>query len=150
MRVLIQRVKRCSVEIEGKLHSSVERGMLIFLGIKNGDAAADAEYLAERCTLLRIFEDEGGKMNLSIKDVHGKAMVVSQFTLYGDTRKGNRPSYTDAAPPQIAETLYDHFITHLKKQLGDMYVASGVFRAMMDIELVNDGPVTLILESRSR
>ena len=148
MRALVQRVKRCSVTIEGKPHSSIERGMLILLGIKNGDTKSDAEYLAERCSALRIFDDESGKMNISIKDVHGDAMVVSQFTLYGDTRKGNRPSYTDAAPPQIADELYTYFITCLQKILGKHHVAAGVFRAMMNVELINDGPVTLILESK--
>lgn len=149
MRALIQRVKRCSVTIDGKLHGSIGAGILIFLGIKNTDVESDAEYLAERCSLLRIFEDEAGKMNLSVKDVNYEAIVVSQFTLYGDTHKGNRPSYTDAAPPQIAETLYDHFINHLKKRLGERHVASGVFRAMMNVELINDGPVTLMLESKN-
>jgi D-tyrosyl-tRNA(Tyr) deacylase len=146
MRALVQRVKRCSVTIEGKLHSSIERGILILLGIKNGDIESDAEYLAERCSSLRIFEDEAGKMNLSVKDVKGEAIVVSQFTLYGDTHKGNRPSYTDAAPPQIAEALYNNFISYLQKFLGEKRVAAGVFRAMMNIELINDGPVTLMLE----
>ncbi len=150
MRVLVQRVKRCSVTIEGTLHSSIEKGMLILLGIKKGDTESDAEYLAERCSSLRIFEDKTGKMNLSVKDVKGEAIVVSQFTLYGDTQKGNRPSYSDAAPPQIAEALYDHFNRHLKKHLDEQHVASGIFRAMMDVELVNDGPVTLMLESKNR
>jgi D-tyrosyl-tRNA(Tyr) deacylase len=150
MRALVQRVKRCSVTIEGKLHSSIKYGMLIFLGVKNGDRESDAEYLAERCSSLRIFANEAGKMNLSIKDVKGEAMVVSQFTLYGDTHKGNRPSYIDAAPLQRAEVLYDHFVNQLKKHLGDENVASGVFRAMMDVELINDGPVTLMLESKNR
>jgi D-tyrosyl-tRNA(Tyr) deacylase len=148
MRALVQRVKRCSVTIEGKPHSSIEGGMLIFLGIKNGDTKSDAEYLAERCSSLRIFEDEAGKMNISINDIHGEAIVVSQFTLYGDTRKGNRPSYTDAAPPQIAEALYQYFITCLQRILGEHRVAAGVFRAMMNVELINDGPVTLMLESK--
>jgi D-tyrosyl-tRNA(Tyr) deacylase len=150
MRALVQRVKRCSVTTEGKIHSSIERGILVFLGVKNGDTMSDAEYLAERCSLLRIFEDETGKMNLSVKDAKGEVMVVSQFTLYGDTHKGNRPSYTDAAPPHIAEALYDFFIKHLQENLGNQYVASGVFRAMMDVELANDGPVTLMLESKNR
>ena len=149
MRALVQRVKRCSVSIDGKLTSSIGMGLLVFLGVKNGDAEVDAEYLAERCASLRIFDDEAGKMNLSVKDVLGEAMVVSQFTLYGDTRKGNRPSYTDAASQQIAEVLYDHFAEHLRKLLGEKRVATGVFRAMMDVELVNDGPVTLILESKN-
>jgi D-aminoacyl-tRNA deacylase len=150
MRALVQRVKRCSVLLEGTQKSSIELGMLILLGVKNGDTESDADYLAERCSSLRIFEDEAGKMNLSVKDVKGEAMVVSQFTLYGDTHKGNRPSYTDAAPPQIAEALYNRFISHLQKLVGDQRVASGVFRAMMDIDLINDGPVTLMLESKNR
>jgi D-aminoacyl-tRNA deacylase len=149
MRALVQRVKRCSVSIDGKLTSFIGMGVLVFLGLKNDDAKIDAEYLAERCASLRIFDDEAGKMNLSVKDVNGEAMVVSQFTLYGDTRKGNRPSYTDAASQQIAEVLYDHFTKHLRKLLGEKQVATGVFRAMMDVELVNDGPVTLILDSKS-
>ncbi|MFI5136102.1 MAG: D-aminoacyl-tRNA deacylase [Chitinophagales bacterium] len=150
MRALVQRVKRCSVTIEGTLTSFIEMGVLIFLSVKNSDAEVDAEYLAERCSSLRIFDDESGKMNLSVKDLDGEAMVVSQFTLYGDTRKGNRPSYTDAASLQIAELLYDHFIIHLRKLLGEKRVSTGVFRAMMEIELVNDGPVTLMLESKSQ
>jgi D-tyrosyl-tRNA(Tyr) deacylase len=150
MRALVQQVKRCSVSIDGKLTSSIGMGLLVFLGVKNGDAEVDAEYLAERCASLRIFDDEARKMNLSVKDVLGEAMVVSQFTLYGDTRKGNRPSYTDAASQKIAEVLYDHFAEHLRKLLGEKRVATGVFRAMMDVELVNDGPVTLILESKSQ
>jgi D-tyrosyl-tRNA(Tyr) deacylase len=150
MRALVQRVKRCSVTIDGKLYSSIETGLLILLGIKNGDTESASEYLAERCSSLRIFEDEAGKMNLSIKDVMGEVMVVSQFTLYGDTHKGNRPSYTDAAPPQIAEPMYNNFIRHLQKFIGDERVASGVFRAMMNVELINDGPVTLMLESKNQ
>ena len=125
-------------------------GMLVFLGVKNSDAEIDAEYLAERCVSLRIFDDETGKMNLSVNDVNGEAMVVSQFTLYGDTRKGNRPSYSDAASHQIAEMLYNHFTNQLRKLLGEKRVATGVFRAMMDVELVNDGPVTLLLESKNQ
>jgi D-aminoacyl-tRNA deacylase len=150
MRALIQRVKRCSVTIEGKLHSSIQHGMLILLGIKNGDTEADAEALAGRCSSLRIFDDEAGKMNLSIKERKGGVMVVSQFTLYGDTRKGNRPSYTDAAPSQSAEVLYHRFLNHIQSQLEGQKVASGVFRAMMDVELINDGPVTYLLESKNR
>ncbi len=123
--------------------------MLILLGVKNNDTEVDAEYLAERCASLRIFNDETGKMNLSVKDVIGEAMVVSQFTLYGDTRKGNRPSYTDAATQKTAEVLYDRFTAHLRNLLGEKRIATGVFRAMMDVELVNDGPVTLILESKN-
>jgi len=147
MRALVQRIKKCSVTIDGSIHSSIGPGMLILLGVKQTDNTADAQYLAERCTNLRIFDDASGKMNLSVRDVSGACMVVSQFTLYGDTRKGNRPSYTEAAPPELAENLYNEFVSQLRKQLGNDKVSTGVFRAMMDVELVNDGPVTLLLES---
>ncbi|MCI0706828.1 MAG: D-aminoacyl-tRNA deacylase [Ignavibacteriae bacterium] len=150
MRALVQRVKRCSVTINGSLHSEIGAGMLILLGVKQGDTSTDAQYLAERCLNLRIFDDTDGKMNLSVRDAGGSVMVVSQFTLYGDTRKGNRPSYAEAAPPQDAERLYDEFTNHLRGVLGSGRVASGVFRAMMDVVLVNDGPVTLLLESKTR
>jgi D-tyrosyl-tRNA(Tyr) deacylase len=150
MRALVQRVKQCSVVIERKQKSSIGKGILILLGVRNGDGEGDAEYLAERCAALRIFEDAAGKMNLSVRDIKGEVMVVSQFTLYGDTRKGNRPSYIEAAPPQIAESLYDHFTINLQKLIGERNVATGTFRAMMDVELVNDGPVTLMIESRCK
>lgn len=149
MRALIQRVKRCSVSMNGSLHSSIGPGMLIFLGVKQTDSPAEAQSLAERCANLRIFDDVSGKMNLSVRDVQGSAMVVSQFTLYGDTRKGNRPSYSDAAPPEMAERLYEEFVQQLRRQIGADRVATGVFRAMMDVELVNDGPVTVLLESKN-
>lgn len=148
MRALIQRVKQCSVSIDGKLHSSTGAGILILLGVKNGDTTKDAQYIAERCAALRIFEDSEGKMNLSLNDIHGDAMVVSQFTLYGDARKGNRPSYTEAAPPEQAEILYNDFAGYLQKLLGDNRVATGKFRAMMDVSLINDGPVTILVESK--
>lgn len=150
MRACIQRVKQCSVSVDDKLISSIGPGMLILLGIRSNDTKSDGEYLAERCASLRIFEDTAGKMNLSIEDIKGEVMVVSQFTLYGDTRKGNRPSYIDAAPSHIAEPLYDYFTDKLRKLLGDQRVAIGVFRAMMDVELVNLGPVTLIVDSKNR
>ena len=149
MRALIQRVRRCSVSIEGKVHSSIGPGMLILLGVKQGDQATDAEYLADRCAALRIFEDPQGKMNLSVQDVGGSVMVVSQFTLYGDTRKGNRPSYSEAAAPAEAEELYEHFARRMRLSLGDERIATGMFRAMMDVELVNDGPVTVMVESKT-
>ena len=149
MRALIQRVRRSSVVIDGKTHNSIGPGMLILLGVKQGDREEAAEYLADRCASLRIFEDSQGKMNLSVKDTDGSAMVVSQFTLYGDTRKGNRPSYSEAAQPAQAEELYEHFVRCLRRSLGEGKVATGVFRAMMDVELVNDGPVTVMVESKS-
>jgi D-tyrosyl-tRNA(Tyr) deacylase len=122
---------------------------LILLGVKRTDTEADAFSLAERCVRLRIFDDAAGKMNRSVQDVHGSALVVSQFTLYGETRKGNRPDYSDAAPSAAAEKLYEHFVEHLRRQMGDDRVATGVFRAMMDVELVNDGPVTVLLENNN-
>ena len=149
MRALVQRVKRSSVIIEGEVKSSIQKGVLILLGVKTDDAESDARYLAERCAALRIFDDDQGKMNLSLLEVKGDALVVSQFTLYGDTRKGNRPSYTDAAPHHLAESLYETFVHHLKQSIGETHVQTGVFRAMMDIELVNDGPVTVMLESKN-
>lgn len=150
MRALIQRVKRCAVAIDGRTHSSIEAGMLVLLGVRGDDAEEDARYLAQKCTSLRIFNDEGGVMNISLKDAGGSIMVVSQFTLYGDTRKGNRPGYSDAAPPEKAEALYVKFVDLLKETLGADRVATGVFRAMMDVELVNDGPVTVMVESKRK
>ena len=149
MRALVQRVKKCQVHIDGRMYSAIGPGMLIFLGVRRGDAEEDAQYLADRCAALRIFEDQQEKMNLSVKDIDGSAMVVSQFTLYADTRRGNRPGFTDAAPPEVAEDLYEKFVRHLKDSLGDSKVATGVFRAMMDVELINDGPVTVMIESKS-
>lgn len=148
MRALLQRVKRSSVTIDGKLHSAIGPGLLILLGVKLTDGEQDADYLADRCVALRIFDDSEGKMNLSVKETGGSMMVVSQFTLYGDTRKGNRPSYSDAAGPELAENLYIRFVNRLKAALGQEKIATGVFRAMMDVELVNDGPVTVTVESR--
>ena len=149
MRALVQRVKRCQVSIDGNVYSAIGKGMLVLLGVRTGDSESDADYLADRCTALRIFEDRDGKMNLSVKDVDGSVMVVSQFTLYGDTRKGNRPGFSDAAPPEVANALYEKFVAWLRQQLGDGKVATGVFRTMMDVELVNDGPVTVMVESKS-
>ncbi len=148
MRALLQRVKEASVSINGSSYSNIERGLLIFLGVGSGDVSDDASYLAGRCASLRIFDDEEQKMNLSLRDVAGSVLVISQFTLYGDTRKGNRPSFTDAAPPEIAEKLYEEFVAHLRNELGERKVFTGVFRAMMEVKLVNDGPVTVTVESK--
>jgi D-tyrosyl-tRNA(Tyr) deacylase len=150
MRALIQRVRRASVSVDGTVRSSIGPGMLILLGVRQGDRSDDARYLAERCGSLRIFEDEQGKMNRSVIESGGSALVVSQFTLYGDTRRGNRPSFTDAAAPDVAQQLYEEFVSISKTILGDERVETGVFRAMMDVELVNDGPVTVIVESKER
>jgi D-tyrosyl-tRNA(Tyr) deacylase len=148
MKAIIQRVSSASVAINGALHSRIDQGLLILLGIKTGDTVDDARYVAEKCASIRIFEDADEKMNLSVRDVQGSMMIVSQFTIYGDTTKGNRPSFIDAAPPQVAEPLYEQFVTHMISLLGPEKVATGVFRAMMDVSLVNDGPVTVIVESK--
>ena len=148
MRALIQRVSKASVAIDGKMYSSIEKGLLILLGIKIHDTAEDARSIAEKSCALRIFEDDQQKMNLSVCDIGGSVLAVSQFTLYGDTRKGNRPSFMDAAPPAEAEPLYNIFVDQLRQKLGNDRVSTGLFRAMMDIELVNNGPVTVMLESK--
>ncbi len=148
MRALVQRVSNASVAVEDAVHSSIERGMLIFLGVATGDVEEDARYLARRCSDLRIFEDSDGKLNLSVKDTGGSVLAVSQFTLCADTKKGNRPSFHEAAMPEIAEALYNQFTETLRAELGEGRVATGVFRAKMQVHLVNDGPVTLMLESK--
>jgi D-tyrosyl-tRNA(Tyr) deacylase len=150
MRALVQRVARCTVSIDGTLHSETGAGMLVLLGVTTSDGEAEAQALAEKCAKLRIFDDDQGKMNINVQDAGGDAMVVSQFTLYGDTRRGNRPSYTEAAPPEQAEHVYDAFVRTLRGLLGSERVKTGVFKAMMQIELVNDGPVTLLLESKQQ
>ncbi len=144
MKALIQRVKRASVSIEGKLYSSISSGLLVFLGVEKDDEKVNAEKLSQKVINLRIFEDENEKMNLSLKDVKGEMLVVSQFTLCGDCKKGTRPSFDKAANPDKAVDLYEYFIKCLKED--NIPVQTGKFRAMMDVELVNDGPVTLWVE----
>jgi D-tyrosyl-tRNA(Tyr) deacylase len=148
MRALIQRVKQSSVEVDGETIGAIGRGILILLGVTHSDTEEAARYLALRCSNLRIFEDIENKMNLSVKDVKGEALVISQFTLYGDTTRGNRPSYSEAAQPELAESLYDKFVYHLRNELGDDKVKTGKFRAMMNVHLINDGPVTVMVESK--
>ena len=143
--MVVQRVLRASVRVAGEVRGSVERGLLVFLGVANGDGEDAARFLADKLAALRIFEDEGGKMNRSVLDVGGGVLVVSQFTLLGDARKGNRPSFSDAAPPEAANALYERFCAMLREK--GLAVATGVFRAEMAVELVNDGPVTILLDS---
>lgn len=149
MRALVQRVTEGSVEIKDANYSaSIGKGMVILLGVKEGDTEDDMIFVADKCSNLRIFEDENGKMNLSLKDINGEVLVISQFTLYGDTRKGNRPNFTDAAKPELAEYLYNKFIERLKNNLGSDKVKNGIFAAMMLVKIFNDGPVTIIVESK--
>ena len=146
MKAVLQRVSRASVTVDGALVGKISRGLLVLLGVEQGDTESDAQQLADKTVQLRIFDDADGKMNLALPDVGGAVLVVSQFTLLGDCRKGRRPSFIQAAPPEVAERLYEHFIAAVGVQR--IAVQSGRFRAMMDVELVNDGPVTLILDSR--
>ncbi len=144
MKALIQRVKRASVSIGGQLYSSINSGLLVFLGVEKDDEKENAEKLAQKIINLRIFEDENDKMNLSVKDVQGEILVVSQFTLCGDCKKGTRPSFDKAANPDTANSLYEYFVKCLEE--ANFPIKTGKFRAMMDVELVNDGPVTLWVE----
>ena len=145
MRAVVQRVKSASVKVEGKLVSEIGAGVLIFLGVAHEDTATEIEYIANKVANLRIFEDAEGKMNCSLLDIGGTALVVSQFTLYGDCRKGRRPSFIKAARPESAKALYEQFITALEQQ--NIPTQGGTFQAMMDVELINDGPVTILLDS---
>ncbi len=145
MRAVIQRVKSASVTVEGRVVSEIREGLLVFLGVAQEDTLADIDYMANKIANLRIFEDDQGRMNLSILDINGEALVVSQFTLYGDCRKGRRPSFIAAARPEKADPLYQEFMDKIS-QLG-VPVKAGIFQAMMDVELINDGPVTMLLDS---
>lgn len=148
MRAVIQRVTYARVEVDGAVVGEIGAGLLVLLGVAKGDTAADADYLAAKISGLRIFSDEAGKMNLSVLDAGGAMLAVSQFTLYGDTRKGRRPSFDAAAGPEEARALYEYFV-QTSRQLG-LTVATGIFQANMKVSLLNDGPVTLIVESPSR
>ena len=145
MRAIIQRVKSASVTVEGEIVSEIRMGLLVFLGVAQEDTPTDVDYMASKIANLRIFEDDEGRMNLSILDIGGEALVVSQFTLYGDCRKGRRPSFIHAARPEKADPLYQAFMDEISR-LG-VPVKAGIFQAMMDVELINDGPVTMMLDS---
>ena len=146
MRAVVQRVAQARVEVGGEVVGTIGKGFLVLIGVAQGDTAADAAYLAEKTAGLRVFEDAAGKMNLALAEVGGAVLAVSQFTLLGDCRKGRRPGFTDAAPPELADALYTDYVAALRAQ--GLTVATGVFRAEMQVHLVNDGPVTLLLDSR--
>jgi len=145
MRLVIQRVTEARVTVSESTKGAIRKGLLVLLGVSRSDTAADADYLLEKLLGLRIFPDEAGKMNLNVVESRGALLIVSQFTLYGDCRKGRRPSFDQAAPPEQAQALYDYFIEAARR--GPVPVEAGVFQAMMQVHLVNDGPVTILLDS---
>ena len=147
MKALIQRVSRARVTAEGVETGVIGKGFAVLLGVRIGDTDADAKFLAEKTAGLRVFPDAQDKMNLALAEVDGSVLVVSQFTLYADTQKGNRPSFINAAPPAEAERLYEVYVGHLRRVLGADKVATGIFRASMSVEIINDGPVTIELTS---
>jgi D-aminoacyl-tRNA deacylase len=148
MRAVIQRVSRASVTVDGEIVGQIGKGLLVLLGVATGDDEAAAEYLADKVAGLRIFEDADGKMNLACADVGGAVLIVSQFTLYGDVRKGKRPSFDRAARPEEANRLYEYFVSRIRA--NGLKCGTGTFQAMMDVELVNDGPVTILLDSEKQ
>ena len=148
MVALVQRVSEAAVDVDGETVGAIDDGLLILLGVHEDDTRNESEWCAEKCANLRVFPDDEGKMDESLLDVSGEALVVPQFTLYGDTSKGNRPSFTEAAPPDQADRLYEHFVAELEGHLGRT-VPTGKFGALMDVHLTNDGPVTLWVERRA-
>jgi len=156
MRALVQRVSEAGVYIEKENYKvEIEKGIVILLGIKNDDSEEDILFVADKCSNLRIFfqrdasaEDENDKMNLSLKDIDGEVLIISQFTLYGDSRKGNRPSFIEAAKPEIAIPIYEKFVSRMKLNLGEEKIKTGIFGTMMTVKIINDGPVTILVESK--
>src|SRR5437870_8776768 len=146
MRAVVQRVTRAKVTVDGETVGEIGNGLVVLLALARDDTKVAAAYLVDKIAALRIFDDEEGKMNLSVKDVNGALLIISQFTLYGDVRRGLRPSWIDAAPPEVAEPLYDFFVRQAKSVIDN--IATGKFQAMMQVELVNDGPVTILLDSQ--
>ena len=144
MKLVIQRVSKASVEVSNKVVGKIDKGFMVLIGIKKGDTTKEADYLVKKLCNMRIFEDENGKMNLSVKDVKGKLLIISQFTLYANCQSGNRPSFTDAQKPDEANELYEYFCK--KCQEENIEVEKGIFGAHMDVSLVNDGPVTIVIE----
>jgi D-tyrosyl-tRNA(Tyr) deacylase len=149
MRIVIQRVSEASVKVGGEIISSIKKGILVLVGIEDADNQEDIGWLTTKIVQLRIFDDENGVMNLSVKDIGGEIIVVSQFTLHASTKKGNRPSYIRASKPDFAIPMYEKFITTIENALGKK-VGTGKFAAMMDVSLVNDGPVTIIIDSKNK
>ena len=147
MKAVIQRVTRASVEVDGKITGQIRAGLVVLLGVAKGDTESDLTYLAEKIPALRIFSDEAGKMNRSLAEIGGGVLAISQFTLLGDTKKGRRPGFDQAADPDVAKRLYEQFVERLRQT--DLTVGTGVFGAHMKVELVNDGPVTFVLDSRN-
>lgn len=143
MKAIIQRVSRGSVTIDDRIVGKIGHGYVLLLGVKEGDTEDDARFLAGKTAGLRIFNGKNGLMNLSIEDINGEILVISQFTLYADTKRGNRPGFSKAAKPEIAEHLYEHYVAELRAKLGESRVQTGKFGAMMSVELINDGPVTI-------
>jgi D-aminoacyl-tRNA deacylase len=151
MIALVQRVSEAGVYIAKKnFKSEIGKGMVILLGIKSDDSEIETNFVADKCSGLRIFEDKNEKMNLSLKDIDGEVLIISQFTLYGDAQKGNRPSFIEAARPEVAIPLYEKFIKRMKINLGDEKIKSGIFGEMMQVKIMNDGPVTIIVESKKQ
>ena len=146
MRVVVQRARQAKVTVDGKVTGAIEHGLMLLVGITHEDTVKDLEYCAKKVANLRIFDDEQGKMNLSIKEVGGSILSISQFTLYGETKKGNRPSFIEAARPEVAEPLYHQF-NQILRETYEIQVETGIFGAMMDVSFTNNGPVTLIVES---
>ncbi len=148
MRAVVQRVSRASVEVDGSVVGAIERGLVVLLGVGKNDTSEDARYVADKVVHLRIFADEAGKLNRSVLDVSGGVLAISQFTLWGDCRKGRRPSFVEAAPPDRARELYEAFVAHLRSH--PIKVATGRFQETMAVHLINDGPVTLLIDSEKR
>ena len=149
MRAVIQRVTRASVTIEGKVHGQIKNGLLILLGIEDADTQQDIEWLSSKIVNLRIFNDENGVMNISVKDLHGDILLISQFTLHASTKKGNRPSYIKASKPDIAIPIYEKMISQLSSDLGKE-IQTGIFGADMKVKLLNDGPVTIFIDTKNK
>jgi len=149
LKAVVQRVSSGGVLIKSENYErGIKQGFVILLGIREGDTVNDSIFLADKCANLRIFEDQNEKMNLSLKDINGEVLVISQFTLYGDTQHGNRPSFTLAAKPDLAIPLYEKFVKRMKENLGEVRVKEGIFGEMMEVRIINDGPVTIIIDSK--